>query len=898
MANDATQDIINFSKTQPIWQQDALRRLAQSQTLTENDYEDLFLLLKQECSIPLPEGKEVAASPILLDHLQSTSTEDDVLELEWVGELANVNLIDPKETLHFCNGLTIVYGDNGTGKSGYTRMLKQSCASRGQQDILANVYKKDYKSAGPASAKFSYKRIQEDGTELPSVPMNWSVGQTHDNQLRRVRIYDSNIAQKLLKDNNDAEIPLPYNIDLLDDLCSACEVLQKKVAQAKQALEERRTPYLRDLETAPNVKLAFIEVLQAKDEKIVTERIKFSQEDEEELQKLKPIVSDPENRLIELNQDALLYAEIKKKIDLITLSLNKKRIQKHIADYNKLVAARTAQKKTREEFNLEEDKKILGGISSDAWELLWKSARKFSEEEAYKGHEFPVVKIDEKEALCPLCLQELKPEAQNRFTRFQKFVTDEITTTVNDLEDAFNKYIKEVSDLDFLSSEANKKSLQQLDQYSKGLSEKTDKYLKISNDLKNAVISLDLVGEWTHIGEDLPDLSADLIQLKANLDDQVVKSSASKDDEKFKIMQTKYNELVLRKALNEKSENIISFWKDQKIIDNLATAEAKLGTKPVNTQKTKLINTYANQSFEDKVKDECKKLGVRQTIGFKFSSPNSVTKHKTQLQETDHGKIDEILSEGESRAVSLACFLAEVQMISKADPVIFDDPVCSLDHRFRERVAERIAKLATERQVIVFTHDLVLWSELRAKAANHFNVDDKGKYKETFFERDKETTGKQGVEPPWKMKPIDQRLNVMEEELSHIKTLEENYDAAYENRARDLGKDIRLSWEKLVEEKLLNGVIERYRDSIQTQKLRLVDVTDEVYEDIRVGMTNTSAWAAHDEAVAKQVSPPSSSTLGDELDRIKVCLGRIDTAQKTAKGKRKDVNNPLKDIAA
>ncbi len=38
-------------------------------------------------------------------------------------------------------GIVIIFGLNGVGKSGYTRILKSSCHSRHPETILGNVFK-------------------------------------------------------------------------------------------------------------------------------------------------------------------------------------------------------------------------------------------------------------------------------------------------------------------------------------------------------------------------------------------------------------------------------------------------------------------------------------------------------------------------------------------------------------------------------------------------------------------------------------------------------------------------------------------------------------------------------------------------------------------------------------
>src|SRR6185369_6852838 len=70
-------------------------------------------------------------------------------------------------------------------------------------------------------------------------------------------------------------------------------------------------------------------------------------------------------------------------------------------------------------------------------------------------------------------------------------------------------------------------------------------------------------------------------------------------------------------------------------------------------------------------------------------------------------KPDQVLSEGEQRALALADFLAEATLTPGTAGIILDDPVTSMDNQRKERIAVRLAKEAKTRQVIVFTHDIV-----------------------------------------------------------------------------------------------------------------------------------------------------------------------------------------------
>src|SRR5690606_41969744 len=71
-----------------------------------------------------------------------------------------------------------------------------------------------------------------------------------------------------------------------------------------------------------------------------------------------------------------------------------------------------------------------------------------------------------------------------------------------------------------------------------------------------------------------------------------------------------------------------------------------------------------------------------------------------------------ILSEGEQKVIALADFIAETNITTINKGIVFDDPVTSLDEERKSTIAKRLVDLSTQKQVVIFTHDLVFVSSL------------------------------------------------------------------------------------------------------------------------------------------------------------------------------------------
>ena len=214
------QEIQKWSLTLPEWQQHAVAVLYKRPTLETTDIEHIYALLKLSKGIPDPEQRE--ASKLTEDQVASPEQDAPVVKLQSIKNLQGINALARGKTLPLASeGLSIIYGDNGAGKSGYSRLLKQACRARDQDEkIRANIFLENHSSI-TASAKFD---ILVDGT---TAEVGWENGSIPPPELASIAIFDSRCARAYLDNEGDFAY-VPYGLDILSGLGRLCEQLKVK----------------------------------------------------------------------------------------------------------------------------------------------------------------------------------------------------------------------------------------------------------------------------------------------------------------------------------------------------------------------------------------------------------------------------------------------------------------------------------------------------------------------------------------------------------------------------------------------------------------------------------------------------------------------------------------------
>ena len=129
----ALHEILKWSVSRPEWQRDALRRIVINGVINQKDFLELNKICRANHNLVLDNECAVKAVPLDKTHIPPGHGLEASVELVSIGNLQGVNRLPSDQIITFgaAPGLTVIYGDTGTGKSGYARVIKKACRTRG-----------------------------------------------------------------------------------------------------------------------------------------------------------------------------------------------------------------------------------------------------------------------------------------------------------------------------------------------------------------------------------------------------------------------------------------------------------------------------------------------------------------------------------------------------------------------------------------------------------------------------------------------------------------------------------------------------------------------------------------------------------------------------------------------
>ncbi len=717
-----------------------------------------------------------------------------VLKLLSLGPVCGVDKLNTSKPLEFPKDkqLVVVYGQNGSGKSSYTRLLK-AIAGKSTDGVKNNVY-------SPREKRECAISFQVEGAEKED--KTWTPASLLEpiKELISIDIFDSKVGEKDYFDKKTACSYTPEVLKFFEYLCKVLDKIKNKLNEEKSQFirsnfieppaNYQNTNHIKKLKTCLN-SLSPIESFDWDEEidglalKTLQSRLEkdpnqAKREAESQVKELNKIINDVEPIIEKLSFNAL--NEIKR--------LKDKDIElRALADQE----------------DLSEDE-TLGGLNTNNWRTLWEAARNYSTKEAYKETAFP--NIAEK-AQCVLCHQELSEPAKIRLTRFENFIKADLATQADNAKTCYDKAIQKLPTIKPLQEVPTMCAAARLSddwvEYFKG-------FLTKATDLKNLAFNYSkdnycfisgmesypdcigsLTGELNRLNASIIDLTGDIENFnsaKIKIEAEILELKAKKwiADNKQMIE----NEFNRRQTLKQYDDH----WMKQ--------CQTRLITNKSDELAEKIITEAYKKRFEEELDSLCGFHKITVEINKDKASQGS-RQHKIQLISANNNDV-KILSEGEQKIVQLSAFLADTSVNQNKAPFIFDDPISSLDHIFEEKVADRLVALSQTRQVIVFTHRLSLLELLV-----------KDKSKSIVVSLWEESTGEPCEIDLYGKKPkaILETLLIMLNKAKKHK--ESNEILAYRSEMQSIRSEFRKVLERMIETNLLNDVVIRHRRDITTK---------------------------------------------------------------------------------
>ncbi|MGB8656427.1 MAG: AAA family ATPase [Candidatus Zixiibacteriota bacterium] len=704
-------ELSQWARTLQFWEQAALEKIVNGVIFTDADFNELLQYLLEDDNLAESRGQRPTLHfPQDSDTVSQTAM---AIRLVQISNLQNVNALVPGQTLTFGQSLTTIYGGNGSGKSGYARVLGCAGFTRGDREVLPDVTQPlDDTVVVTADVQAT------DGTRTRDI--HYTVGERCP-ELASFYVFDSTSVRVHLTQSNTPSFS-PAGLSYLTRLA---EITDKVRDYLRAKIEECSQPH------------NFSVLFQGDSEisRLINEL--GPQTDLKSLRDLANLTKEQEGRIAELDiKIAHLKAQdipaqivvLKQKIaDLENLLKKLRDVQHKLSDQIAediqstigihLKRQSAAQKVSTDQFRSE----YFTQTGSDAWYQFIRAAKTLVDAERLSDEHHPRA-----ESRCLLCQQPLSAEARDLLFRLWAFLESDAQAKLSEIQGLLGskrKTLESIS-LDFFDDQSV--SYRHLQEHNltafKRVNSLIGNYRIRRDGLLSAIAdNITPITLSTFPEDPIPEIEQTIEMLTTNCDELEKKDPS----EEITQLEQQMRELQHRKTLRQHFSAIQNYVQK----GNWAQRASKAGgttrhiTKKHNDLFKELVTDRYVELFEQILQDLGRPLRVKvATWGRKGEVYKHIVLETDPSIPVDERTLDRVLSEGEKRAVALADFLTEVALDTTSNGIVLDDPVTSLDLEWRNLVASILVAQAKRRQVIVFTHDLPFLYFLK-KYAEQENVE-------------------------------------------------------------------------------------------------------------------------------------------------------------------------------
>jgi len=686
-------ELDRWAQTLPLWQQCIVGTAIFRGKLSDQDVDEVYARFLRSGSLASTAGGDETSPPAL--GIRPVVVLTNKLVLGRIDGLAGINALPAGAALTFGPGLTVIYGRNGAGKSGFARLMANACFSRQQPPIVGDIYADGEPPKPTALFHVSVGGVSQE-------PILFSAAATKS-ELRRITVFDAAVARHHITEAAAFDFK-PAGFDVFPEMVRIYGLLLSKLDQdiaVRAKPNEFSQSFLgggTDVHAAvaglgPNTDLVRLRKLAQYgdaesaritelDKQIIALR---SQSPAEIIASLKETLVDIQT----LREQLVVCGRYFDETAIEERQIGIRRAREALA-----VAAAAGSDQFKRPF--------FRAVGTSEWETFAASVHALARKE---GEDYPG-----STGRCLLCERELDGNSHAHVEALLAFVESDTRKAAKDAQDEIMMEAAVLSRLDlnmFSSASRVRTHVHRLDPALESMIEQVMVLLTTARDLSVADLTeltanttaVDLTGTLAQISEACERVAADITRLAMDNTEAAIGSLESE-------RRTLRHKHVLAQLLSA----IEAFVVDAQWVERATAARRSLATRPITDKEKDLSVRVIGDSYRVRLTEECSRLGCTVPIELQTMGRSGQTMRALAMK--GGHKPDAILSEGEQKVVALADFLTEVALNPASAGIVFDDPVTSQDHQRKELIACRLAEEALSRQVIIFTHDLVFLNQL------------------------------------------------------------------------------------------------------------------------------------------------------------------------------------------
>lgn len=727
------------------------------------------------------------------------------IQLSSITDFKAISALQEGQQISLSPHLTVLFGENGAGKSSYVRLFNNAFASRGDTEILPNIYVEgEYREP---SCLFEFEL--EGNKYCIRYPNDKDRG-----EFTLFTVFDSKSVRVHLDEKNEF-LFTPSGFEFFNHFIKGLDRLGERLNEAQR---ERRqeNPFRSKFPLGRPVGNFMHQLTLQSSFQELEELAKFTSEDENRLRQYEKrraqlLALEIEEKIEEELNFRRVLKEFRSQVISLELALSDEQIKTVNLAINSVV-----EKHQLAEGSGEEQFRKLGQqyAGTDEWKAFITAAFVFADklENTYPNEQ----------SHCVFCGQPLEKDAIELVKNYRVFLTSTIEEDLRQAEIHLNELAERLRNLTFPSLSESSYLYHKLNSIKENQIdlEHWKSQLEAIEDAKNNLL-VDI--EQLHLFQgDIP--SFDLTSLDRvieRVDKQLKKLTEQDPAKKIKELEVNMAALTDKQALNEILPEVKKYLNDLRWISKASSVSHLFNTHGTTRKQRTFFEKYVAGDYLDIFQKECENLKASFDVEVIQQGRKGNTLRELKIKGHNLARV---LSEGEQRAISLADFLTEIQVSSVNKGIMFDDPVNSLDHIRKKCIAERLAKEALKRQVVIFTHDLMFLSYIKEAAQ----------------------TSQTGFKCHWIQKTQDGAGLVF---LDNSPSNESDYKKTgvarkYYERAKIAGPEeqeqylrqgfgaLRTNYEAFVVFELFNGVVLRFDERISIGRLEEVQMDREIIRQV------------------------------------------------------------------